>query len=384
MRKSSTLGLLAVLSAACGIVDNPDLQTGTVEGRIVGASAGGFAYPLGRPDLKVPLDPGGAFSIAGVPVGPQEIVFFDGTVRADRASVLVRSAYREVLPDRFGDAAVVPEETKMPLAGRVIAAVRLEGGGLPVDPRFAVEETDSSDVPAAFPGGIAVLWPLPSGYGYDVTARVAGFRGASALVDVPAGTALVEIELEIDDDLSVRGCAANEDRCLGGLFCSAGDGACHECLSDGDCPDGGACDPETLLCDTDAAAPDVEFCTACADASSCGSGAVCVKPAAGGMGYCSIACPGGVAECPAGFDCLLSTCVAVRGCTAYLGVFGAPCIDGSTCGASQGLVGGSCRGADVGESPAAGYCTATCDPARDCSLAGTFVCNPIERVCDRL
>lgn len=304
------LAALLSLTAGCGGLDSPDLATGEVQGRILGASAGAYAYPLGRPELAVRAAAGGDFSFRfALPSGAQELVLYDGGVRAERVPVEVEGADVRTVADRRGEGAS-GAGPMMPLAGAILAGVRAVGGALPLDPRLEVVGTDQRSVQAV----TALFQPLPAGR-YRLTAQMAGFLAGAADVDVVEGASTsYELDLWVDDDDLERGCVATGGCESSSLECDEDDGLCHD--SD---PSGSAC------------------------AYTCEAGALC----------------------PAGLDCSGGQCVADRDCATYLSVVGTPCVSDDAC--DDALHDGVCRRTSA-EQP--GYCTAPCQDTAQCAPFG--------------
>jgi hypothetical protein len=197
---------LAVLLAACGGLESPDLATGAVAGRVDPAFPGARAYVLGRPEVRSELDAAGAFLLAPVPVGDVAVVVFDGSTRAGLRAARVRGAEvtwvgpapaplagadggaQEPLPPGGGSGA-------LPLAGTIQARATASGGPVP-GVRFTVEGTELVAV-APGGGGDAPLGPLPPGT-FELVARAEGFAEARRTIEVRAGeTVAVELGLGV-------------------------------------------------------------------------------------------------------------------------------------------------------------------------------------------
>jgi hypothetical protein len=383
------LALAALAAAGCGGFETPDVSTGVVEGRVVGAaSTAAFAYPLGRPDLKTALESDGRFSIGGVPVTTSAIVVYDGgsydSGRAQAVPVTVAGAMRNVISDVYGELAAVDEALKMPRAGRVLAAARVTNGSSVATARFTMLQTDLVDLPTEpDPGAlddVVDLWPVPEGL-FDVAATLAGFRPGTAPAEVVAAATIeVEVPLSVDDDDAERGCCSAT--CRYGLDCDEETGNCYECDGDEDCGGApGSCSPDTHTC-VAAGGGSAAACSACDPsdgAAECGAGAICVATGPS-VGYCSRACSGGAEGCPAGFDCVDQQCVPPLGCDSYFAALGASCLKDDAC--TDALKNGACRGRTSGD-PKPGYCTARCTTAGDCPPGyacaddqGTLYCAP--------
>ncbi len=372
MTRTAALAVASSLAfAACGGLESPDLEKGTIEGRVVGALAGAYVYPFGRPDLRTGVESSdGRFRIEEVPVETAAIVVvdgeaLDGTHRAQMIGVEVRGAERTVIGD--------VDATAMPLAGSVVATVQLACGAQVVAPSFTVVGTDQRGVVA--PAESAELEPLPGGT-FDLATSMHGFRESRTVVIVSAGAATpAVVSLEIDGGDDAPGCVTSG--CRNGLLCS-GDGYCYECLSSSDCGGGAACDPELHVCGTVGPGTGA-VCSACADAGQCGGVNPWCVPS-GTSGYCSRTCSGSPSECPAGFDCVSNLCVAQYGCASYLAAFGASCFDDGAC---QALRNGRCQGAVSSPTPIAGYCTAQCASNADCIVTGYTCDAAATRLCTR-
>jgi hypothetical protein len=367
-REVLAAALGALLLAACGGLESP---VASVSGRIHGASAGAYAYPLGRPDLKVvPAVDGSSiasFRLEGVPTDVSALVLFDGADRAELVPVDVRGGESNRIDDRFGAAAGVAESARMPLAGRVLVAAAPEGGALPLDPAFSLLETDHERLPPdAGEVETATLYPVPAGR-FEVAATAVGFRERRAAVQVIAGaTARVQLLLEIDPDAAAPGCAASES-CENDLRCDVADGRCYACIADADCDGGERCDATLGLC-TPVSGAATSICAACDRLLGCAAPLLCVVAVGESTGYCAPPAP----ACPAGFaDDGLGGCVAPSGCDDWLQAMGSTCLDDEPC--TDGLAGGRCEG--TGDSP--GFCTAACAVDADCRIGSStalFTC----------
>jgi hypothetical protein len=362
--------LAALVLSGCGRLETP---YATVSGRIVGSTSAAYAYPLGRPDLKViPSDSDGSFRIEAVPTSVEALVLYDGTDRAELVWIDVEGGVENRIGDRYGRDTAVAEEAKMALAGRVRAVVVPDGGAVPNDPSFTVHETNMAGLHPATGVEYVDLYPLPAGR-FDLSGALPGFleRRVSVQVDASA-TVFAQLLLQIDLDDAAPGCeAANE--CENGLSCSPLDGRCYACTSSGGCSAGQMCDVEVGLCTPDSGL-DAGTCEACHDDIGCASG-VCVIGSGGTTGYCSRGCAAD-ADCPAGFACGGGggRCVAPEGCSAWLQTMGSTCLEPDQC--AQDLAGGFCD--RIGDAP--GHCTATCTIDADCrigtGIAATLVCSP--------
>ena len=132
------LPTLAVIVGACGGLETP---VGAVAGRIVGAATtGAYVYPLGRPDLKVDVQPDGSYRLEAVPIELRALVLYDGFPmpdgRAELVQVRLTGGTENRIPDRFGGAGGL-----MPIAGTVLAAAVPDGGATPWRPTFTLPAT---------------------------------------------------------------------------------------------------------------------------------------------------------------------------------------------------------------------------------------------------
>jgi hypothetical protein len=363
---AAAVGLL--LLAACGALETP---VATVSGRILGAGAGAYAYPLGRPDLKVlpSIDGAGtaSYRLEGVPTDVRALVLWDGADRAELVPVDVVGGETNRVADRYGAAAAVSESARMPLAGTVLAAALPEGGAVPAPPAFTLLETDHFRLPPDDGETVtATLYPVPAGR-FEILATTAGFRERRISVQVIAGgTVPAQLLLEVDLDAEAPGCAATES-CENDLHCDGGDGRCYACAGDADCDAEERCDAAVGLC-TPRSGPATEICAGCDPLNGCSAPLVCVVLAGEATGYCSAPAP----ACPAGFaDDGLGRCVAPAGCDHWLQTMGAACLDDEPCG--EGLAGGRCERID----PSPGRCTAACVTDADCRIGSStalFTC----------
>jgi hypothetical protein len=334
--------MLAALAAACGGLGNPDLTTGEVRGRIVGGTAAGYVYPVGRPELKAPLGADGSFRVRA-PVGDAELVLFDGKPvavtapygRAGRLPVQVQAAEIADVGEQDGG--------QLPVASAVLTGVRAESGAGCKDPRFQAAlvvgaETAATDQDKIVTSGVpaALLTPLPPGT-YQLQVSMAGFRSAvRAFVLTSPQTLSFDVTLLVDDDEAEKGCEVT------------------------------SCESSELQC--------------CHDGESCGSAGRCFATSAGD-GSCGMPCTtsGGSPWCQAGLACTTGTCLPPDGatCSTYLSTLGAACLADEGC--KPAIVNGTCRGAD---SEHAGYCTAPCDAPADCAgFRAGWTCDGEHHVC---
>lgn len=191
---------LAALAAGCGGVSSPDLGEGEVEGKLLGAAPGSYAYALGAASVRAYVGGEGEWKLHA-PAGTTHVVIYDASSsaaapggRAELVPVAVSGAEHEDLPARYGDAAQVSEDRKMPPAGAVLATVAASGGGVCVDPRFEVEGTEASGTAS---GATSLrLAPLPEGT-FRVTVSVAGHGATSLPVAVVRGQTTA-VDLVVD------------------------------------------------------------------------------------------------------------------------------------------------------------------------------------------
>jgi hypothetical protein len=369
LRSSAALLASLLVVAGCPQLDSP---LATVTGRIVGASAGAYAYPFSRPDLKVMATlPDGSFRIEGVPTSVGAIVLYDGTQRAERIAVELDGASDNRIADRFGTGAVVDDSLRMPLAGSVLAAAIPDGGAVPSGASYTMVGTDVVGIVQAPGADAIVLGPLPPGP-LEVHVHRAGFLVRDVAVEaLPGATVPLSIPLPIDEDAEEPGCGSGME-CENGLHCNPADGRCYSCVSAADCGSGETCVTSLGLCKAAGAASAV--CTACTADAECASN-VCVIGAGEPAGYCSRPCsaaPG----CPAGFACSADDrCVAPDGCADWLRTMGSPCLSDGDC--ADDLAGGWCQH-PVGYPTAPGTCTAWCGIDQHCRIgtgtASTLVC----------
>jgi hypothetical protein len=374
-RAAAAGAALAIALAGCGALSTPELGVGTVEGRLTGARAGAYVYPLGRPDLKARVT-GERYAIDGVPAGPGALVLVDRDDPEVASTCTTRVVAVEVRGAERTRAADVDAST-MVAAGEVLAVAQPASGAEAGPARFTIEGTDVEVVTTA---GTALLGPLPPTDGSDplapaawtVSIEMAGYRPARVeVVVLPAATMPVAAPLQLDPASAAPGCRSSG--CREGLACGA-DGACYGCVDDGDCPGGaaGACDPTLHVCRGLPGAGAV--CSACTSGADCASGA-CAMAAGAAAGYCTRACESG-AECPAGLRCRRGDdgsrrCEPATTCAGYLAAFGESCARDDQCSAD--LADAACVD---GAPRRAGYCTAPCATTVDCVVAG-YVCEGI-------
>jgi len=235
-------------------------------------------------------------------------------------------------------------------------------------------------------GGTVVVGVLAAG-DYQLTAELDGYGPATSDITVVPGTSVHEVSVSPAPGAAAIGCAASGGQCRNGLVCNGADGACYQCLGDGDCTGGATCDPVARFCSAPGGAA-AAICGACTADAQCGdpaAGAFCEKPGGAGdeapavVGYCTRSAA--AANGPAGFalrDGLRARrWVAVLGCAEYFEEFGEGCFADGTCGASSGIAGGFCHQADR-EEGRAGACTAPCVSSADCVVGGlTCQDNPV-------
>jgi hypothetical protein len=199
------VAVFAILVAACGGLESPDLTTGAVAGRVDPAFPGGRAYVLGRPEVRAQLDAEGAFLLAPVPVGDAAVVVYDGSARAGLRVAVVRGAEVTWIgpaasPQSADVGAQEPfppagESGALPLAGTIQARATANGLAVP-GVRFTVEGTELIAV-APGAGGDTLLAPLPPGT-FELVARADGFAEARRTIELRAGeTIAVELGLAI-------------------------------------------------------------------------------------------------------------------------------------------------------------------------------------------
>jgi len=368
--RAARFAALAVLLGGCGGLSTPGLLVGDVAGRILGASPGAYAYPLGRPDLKSPVKVDGTWRLEGVPRSVTAIVLWDGNDRAELVPIVIASGAEVQVADRHG-AGAGAGEPEMPLAGALLASVDPEGGAIPWAPSFSVRGTDHADL-RPISGGCETIYPLPAG-AFVVEALLDGFAPTSASVLIVEGaTSAAAVTLPIDAGAPAPGCGSTPG-CENGLVCEVTDGRCYVCTgADASaCGAGGACDSATGLCVP--AGPIGDLCAACTADAECGAGA-CVIPEHEAAGWCVRRCDGD-ADCPAGFKCGdEGRCRAPEGCLEWIRTMGSTCVSQGSC--EEGLAEARC----VKPVPAvqAGYCTAPCASDADCQIgtgvAATMVC----------
>jgi hypothetical protein len=375
------LALAAALLSACGGLETPvgDVVPlppfGSVSGRLVGAGAGTstipapYAYPLGRPDLKVAIAADGTYQLDGVPTGAQAIVLWDGVERAELVSLSFSAEGEARISDRYGSNAAVVDAQKMPFAGSVLAAVAPEGGAIAWLPSFTMRSTDLSEQ-RPLSGGVTTVYPLPGGT-FDLAAVLPGFvEGSTPVTVLAAATVTAQVTLPIDPTAPAPGCGSSPG-CENGLVCNVSDGRCYVCTASdtSNCLVNEVCDSSTGLCKSTGQAA---ICSACAADAECQPG-ICVIPSGSSAGYCSRTCVADT-DCPSGFFCgdTSKRCKAPEGCEKWLLTMGATCLSSERC--DDALDHGRCEHPEY----QAGYCTAPCKSSTDCrigsGLASTFNC----------
>lgn len=361
-----------VLLVACGGLESP---VGDVSGRIIGASAGAYAYPFGQPALKTQLaidaSGVGTFTFRDLPANAvSAIVLYDGSDRAELVPVTMEGGRVNRLADRYGAAATLSSELlRMPLAGTLLAAAVPDGGATPWQPTFDLPQTDHANLTPSS-GGVYTVWPLPAGQ-FGVSASLTGFKGGATTVHVVSGmTMTAPVTLPIDLGAARPGCGSAPG-CENGLVCEPLDGRCYECTAGDASLCSAGCDVATHLCKAPAPAAST-YCSPCTTSVDCGSSQVsnmyCRKSDDSTTGYCTRSGCSSDSDCPAGFGCSESICRPPNGCGTWIQTMGAACYSGSsTC--SYGLKNGWCQGAGD-DHP--GTCTAGCRSDLDCHVGSGF------------
>jgi hypothetical protein len=340
--------------AGCGGLDTPDLSSGIVSGRLVGAKPGAYVYAYGRPDWKVPVAADGTYEVRA-PAGSSQVVLFDGESRAELHAVEVKAASRSEAREKRAD--------EMPLAARVVVLARANGGARVKGVKLGVERTDQD---RESDEGRVELFPVPEGQ-HDVRGALKGFRETRAGLSLSTRgydavpEFLIEVELDPDDSAE-RGCVSTscEDS---RRKCGEDDGRCHECDDDpgeDTCGAGLVCDHH--VCVPADGAVHRDTCEPCVSSAQCGGGTCYVE---NGNGLCvspDSRCDAGLKQegtlcLPAGFAPGVS--LKYR-CDRFESSFGASCLTAQSC---QDLHNGTCYGAN-GTTP--GYCTAACSQDSDC------------------
>lgn len=365
-----------LLLAACGGLESPDLSTGQVSGRLVGAKPGAFAYALGKANTKAELDADGFYTIRGVPVtatGTASIVLFDGANRADIVGAPVKAAMKTRADD--ADANTLRQARSVSVTARCAYDIKADGVTYEVEGVALRDEARGS-------GG--TLFPIPQG-SFTVRARASGMKPKEIPVDVSSDDDSVEFDMEVEDsDTSHRGCLSNG--CAGDLQCD-GDGGCYSCTSDTQCGAGYKCSNHQCKADGGDGA---SVCASCSSDSSCAKGpaglsqpGMCIS--VGGSGnVCSHGCTADV-DCPSGLACTQTskgtacTPLPTSSCAAFLqgAGFGVTCTSTNKDTACAGVADAKCLGAD--SNGAQGYCTSRCTVPTDCPTG--FQCDLVNRVC---
>ena len=363
-----------LLLAACGGLESPDLSTGQVSGRLVGAKPGAFAYALGKANTKAELDADGFYTIRGVPVtatGTASIVLFDGANRADIVGAPVKAAMKTRADD--AEANALRQARSVSVTARCAYDIKTDGVTYEVEGVALRDEARGS-------GG--TLFPIPQG-SFTVRARASGMKPKEIPVDVSSDDDSVEFDMEVEDsDTSHRGCLSNG--CAGDLQCD-GDGGCYSCTSDTQCGAGLKCSNHQCQADR----PDLTgVCLGpCSDSSLCAFGpAGAAQPGMcifmDGANLCSHGCSTDL-DCPSGLSCGLASngqlaCQPSGAtCGTFLAVFGRVCDKSNKDTVCAGVADAKCLGAD--SNGAQGYCTSRCTVPTDCPTG--FQCDLVNRVC---
>jgi len=366
----------ALLLAACGGLESPDLSTGQVSGKLVGAKPGAFAYALGRPKTKAELDADGSYTIRGVPVtatGTAPIVLFDGDKRADIVGAPVKAAMKTRADDT--DANALRQARSVTVTARCASDIKTDGVTYEVEGVALRDEAKGS-------GG--TLFPVPQG-SFTVRARASGMRTKEIPVDVSSGDGQAEFDMEVEDgDEHNRGCLSNG--CTGDLKCD-GDGRCYACTSDSQCGAGLKC--SNHQCQADNPYLRGVCLGSCGADSECAFGpsgasqpGMCIAAPGGGT-MCSHGCATDL-DCPSGLSCGLASngqpaCQPLGGatCSSFQSVFGRVCDETNKDTQCAGLADAKCLGAD--STGTQGYCTSRCTTLADCPTG--FQCDLVNRVC---
>ncbi len=368
MRALRLLLPVALLAAACGSLDSPDVATGSVTGRISGGTAAGYAYVFGHPEIRAALAADGSFRLDRVPSGEPEIVVFDGAAGAARLGGEVHGA----------DVRQLAATGPLPLASRVVAQVSPVAGTLPQGLRFGVDGTEFQGVAAGEAG--TELYPLAAG-AYVLRVAQPGFHESAVPLEVGEGETIpYEAMLDVDDDAGdLRGC--NSSSCEEWLQCNLSDGRCYPCVDAQSklCP-GATCTGDHL-CPAQSGAAAVASCAGCAVDADCGTGTgrVCIAANASGAtvpGYCSVACSTSD-DCPSGWSCSGGSCKVRLSCAAYLATYGASCSEDDVCQAA--LANASCRRPSGAQ---AGRCVAPCKVGAPPSPCSPVIPGVVTGTCD--
>jgi hypothetical protein len=382
----------ALLAAGCGSVENPDLGTGTVTGRISGASPGAYAYVLGAPSVHAPIASDGSFRLDRVPAGERKIVLFDGSAGAGAVDVEVEGASIANLPD----------PGSLPPACAILVAAGL-GGAKPTGLSFSVDgallRAADGTLVTSVPGPAAALFPLPAG-DWTLRAGQPGYReSATAIYKLTGGASWpVDVTLDVESASDRRGCVSSG--CEPSLACEAGDGYCYECVSDGDCTSVAGSHCTDHVCVRPPPAGGLAMCQACSLVADCGAGPggeapACVVAAGAAVGYCSYDCSTAPAGYPSGYRCdnvppgvpgnPSKAWIAPASCLALYTTYGASCATDDAC--KVALDGGKCWPLSGTPRSTAGACSGRCTANADCpawlvavgwtcDTAGTHYCRP--------
>jgi hypothetical protein len=357
----------ALLAAGCGSVENPDLATGTVTGRISGASLGAYAYVLGAPAVHAPIAADGSFRLDRVPKGERKIVLFDGGAGAGAVDVEVEGASIVELPD----------PGSLPSACAVLASAMLAGArptGLAFSVDGALLRAADGTLVVSVPGPAAVLFPLPAG-DWILRAGQPGFVEKAQGAYVVGGSSWpVDVSLDVESASGRRGCVSSG--CDYSLACNPGDGHCYECAADADCKTSGAACTDHVCVNPPGG---LAMCQACKAVADCGAGPggeapACVLAAGETVGYCSYDCQTAPAGYPSGYGCgnvppgvtgnPSKAWIAPASCLALYTTYGASCATDDAC--KVALDGGKCWPLSGTPRSTAGACSGRCTANADC------------------
>lgn len=350
--------VLALVTGACGNIQNEPFRVGTVRGQLTEFDAAVALVSLvGQPGVRSTVDEEGRFALEDVPAGPAELFIVATAHKALRMGITVQGGQsievKRVAPNAAGFFEMRVKATQ----GERVTGARVSVVGTPLQELLL----DDS--------GRLRVGPLPDGC-YVVTVSATGFpvTRAEACV-VPGEKKDLKVTLEADPEHVNRGCAVTG--CEDGLVCAPTNNKCVECYEDSQCGAGLTC--QGFRCEGSGAQ-----CAPCDGDWKCKAGTVCQGLPDGSL-VCLAKCGEGVGAekgCDPGFTCQADRCLpdAARfeGCHALLGL-DMPCNSDTQC-REQGLSDGRCVGS---------ACTIPCSTDKECpgelrcqdSTVGT-VCRP--------
>jgi hypothetical protein len=333
--------LLALVTGACGNIQNEPFRVGTVRGQLTEFDAAVALVSLvGHPGVRSNVNEEGRFALEGVPAGPAELFIVATADKALRLGITVQ-----------GGQSIEVKQVAPNAAGFFEMRVKASQGERVTGAQVAVVGTPFQGLQLDDAGRLRV-GPLPDGC-YAVTVSATGFPLTQTEACVgPGEKKEIKVTLEADPEHVNRGCAVTG--CAEGLVCAPTNNKCVECYEDSQCGGGLTC--KGFRCEGSG-----EQCAPCDGNWKCKAGTSCQSLPRGGTA-CLAECGEGAGPekgCDAGFTCQEGKCLPdaarFQGCHALFGL-GMSCADDAWC-RDQGLNDGLCVDA---------ACTIPCTSDREC------------------